>query len=150
MNNADIQQGASRASKRPQTSGKVRSQRANGRRHPAKCEASEQTAADIRQSARRASKRPQTSGKMRGERANGRRNPTKCTESEQTAADIRQRAKKESKRPQTSARGEPRKRGSLEVDLKSNELTASDPNLNLIAIWVGTTNSEPLDPRMSE
>ena len=77
-----------------------------------------------------------------------------------------QRAKKESKRPQTSARGkprkrgplevdlksnelaasargEPRKRGPLEVDLKSNELTASDPNLNLIAIWVGTTNSEP-------
>ena len=64
-------------------------------------------------------------------------------EKEQRAKSQEQRAKKESKRPQTSARGKPRKRGPLEVDLKSNELTASDPNLNLIAIWVGTTNSEP-------
>ena len=71
------------ASKRPQTCGKVRGERTNGRRHPAKCEESEQMAADIRQScvhkveksckfatlrfvfverSLRANKRPQTSG----------------------------------------------------------------------------------------
>merc|ERR1712242_171343 len=84
---ADIRQGASRASKRPQTSGKVRAGRANGLRHPARCEQGEQTAADIRQGASRASKGPQTSGKVRAGR---------------TAADIRQCASRASKRPQTS------------------------------------------------
>ena len=59
--------------------------------------------------------------RVRGERANGRRHPPKCDESEQTAADIWQRAKKKSKRPQTFARREPRKRGPLEVEVKSNE-----------------------------
>ena len=115
----------------------LEAERANGRRHPAKCEENEQTAADIRQSAMKASKQLQTSGKVRRERANVRRHPAKCEESEQTAADIRQRAKKESKRPQTSARGEPRKRGPLEVELKSNELVTSDPNLNLIPACLG-------------
>ena len=54
----------------------LEAKRANGRRHPAKCEESEQTAADFRQSAKRASKRPQTSGEVRRESADGREQAT--------------------------------------------------------------------------
>ena len=50
-------------------------------------------------------------------RANGRRHPTKCEEGTQTAADIRKTG--------------PRKRGPLEVEVRSTNLTTSDPFLQL-------------------
>ena len=55
---------------------------------------------------------------LEAERANGRRRPEKSKKSKQTAADIH--------------KAEPRKRGPLEVEVRSTNLTTSDPNLNLI------------------